>query len=997
LSPGEQDPNMAETKIPIFCPTCRRFVGDKERCPYCDWVRPAQAGKVGQLQWQTTALMDESLSGASAYPTQLARAGNLIFMPLENGEIIAREGTTGRSVWQRPLREDHKLRTQGIAVWNETILIGSENLSDLPTRDRALLAWRADDGTDLWNWPTVGDSLAVPLVHDAAAYFASSEPTVYALDLPSRRLRWSVPGLTWSPEAAAIFDQTLVVPARGPQVAAYSVLDGERLWVFAADDKESEWLNYRPVVTANTAYLSGWRHKLYAVDRLSGERRWVFRAERGITCAPLLAGDKLLVAVKDYREAGEQRKPGYGLYALDLASGEIVWKIRTDKHVYVPPAVAGDTILLASDDRRLRAVGLSDGSEVWQATLPDKIRAGPLVIDDRVVVGQRDGALQCVWWKVRPPAYPDPQVLLDRQQPLEAAAVMALRGDFADAARLFEEGGEWRAAAELWREADQLAEAAKCYAAAQDFVAALSLYRQAGDRPAEARILTQQGKHAEAAAIYEELDQIDPAVSEYVAAERIAYAASLLHAAGRRGEAAKLYQQAQQDDRAAELLIEEGHYAEAAEIYQRLGKPDAAIGVLLQGGFLVDAAELYERTGRLRSAAELYEKAGKTAQALSLYERLQDWPHVAELAEESGDLPRAAWALTKIGQLSRAAELFERAKQIDPALDLYESLGLWDKVDTLARQTARWGRQAYALLKKGLMSQAGEAYERAAEEAKSTQPPTEELARLYEEAAKCYADEENWLKHSQCWKEVCQLRKWPYLRGQARVTSPFFEGEYSLLELLVQNNGADSARQIHVKSVSPKFMLDITETQEIRSLPAGQSRQLMLSLRPQPNVLGRTRLRVKLAYYSPDQREFEETLECQVEVRSHDEKLVELSHPTPSPITPGRIGYPPGAEVVIAGPPIEPEPSVPPELGGERPSREGSGAIDTLSLYHRLTEHFNEEELRDLCFRLDIDYDDLPGAGKAGKARELITYHERRRTLPVLVEMCRQLRSNVDW
>ena len=41
---------------------------------------------------------------------------------------------------------------------------------------------------------------------------------------------------------------------------------------------------------------------------------------------------------------------------------------------------------------------------------------------------------------------------------------------------------------------------------------------------------------------------------------------------------------------------------------------------------------------------------------------------------------------------------------------------------------------------------------------------------------------------------------------------------------------------------------------------------------------------------------------------------------------------------------------------------------DTLSLYRRLTEYFNEEELRDLCFRLDVDYDDLPGAGKAGKA-----------------------------
>jgi hypothetical protein len=156
-----------------------------------------------------------------------------------------------------------------------------------------------------------------------------------------------------------------------------------------------------------------------------------------------------------------------------------------------------------------------------------------------------------------------------------------------------------------------------------------------------------------------------------------------------------------------------------------------------------------------------------------------------------------------------------------------------------------------------------------------------------------------------------------------------------------------------------------------------------------------------LAYYGPDQREFEETLECQVEVRSHDEKLVELSHPTPAPITPGKLGYPAGG-AVIAGPPVGAEQIAPPGHGDDRTSSEEQGLLaarpyDTLSLYRRLIDHFNEEELRDLCFHLDVDYDDLPGAGKAGKARELVTYHERRGTLPALVEVCRQLRPNVDW
>lgn len=42
-----------------------------------------------------------------------------------------------------------------------------------------------------------------------------------------------------------------------------------------------------------------------------------------------------------------------------------------------------------------------------------------------------------------------------------------------------------------------------------------------------------------------------------------------------------------------------------------------------------------------------------------------------------------------------------------------------------------------------------------------------------------------------------------------------------------------------------------------------------------------------------------------------------------------------------------------------------------------LTQHYNEGEIRTLCFDLGIDYDSLPAVGKADKARELITYCAR--------------------
>ncbi len=64
-----------------------------------------------------------------------------------------------------------------------------------------------------------------------------------------------------------------------------------------------------------------------------------------------------------------------------------------------------------------------------------------------------------------------------------------------------------------------------------------------------------------------------------------------------------------------------------------------------------------------------------------------------------------------------------------------------------------------------------------------------------------------------------------------------------------------------------------------------------------------------------------------------------------------------------------------------------------------LVRYFNDDELHNLCFDLGIDYDDLGGDGsKSGKARELISYLERRNRLGELVQLINRERpkANLD-
>jgi AAA+ ATPase superfamily predicted ATPase len=62
-----------------------------------------------------------------------------------------------------------------------------------------------------------------------------------------------------------------------------------------------------------------------------------------------------------------------------------------------------------------------------------------------------------------------------------------------------------------------------------------------------------------------------------------------------------------------------------------------------------------------------------------------------------------------------------------------------------------------------------------------------------------------------------------------------------------------------------------------------------------------------------------------------------------------------------------------------------------------LNVSFGEGELNTLCFDLGVDYESLPGKGKAGKARELVTYLERRGRIPDLVKIGTQQRPNACW
>jgi hypothetical protein len=68
-----------------------------------------------------------------------------------------------------------------------------------------------------------------------------------------------------------------------------------------------------------------------------------------------------------------------------------------------------------------------------------------------------------------------------------------------------------------------------------------------------------------------------------------------------------------------------------------------------------------------------------------------------------------------------------------------------------------------------------------------------------------------------------------------------------------------------------------------------------------------------------------------------------------------------------------------------------------INLATLIGERFQTEDLKNLCFRLDVEYDDLPAETKSGKARELVAHSERHNRMDELVQEGKKLRSKVNW
>jgi len=307
----------------------------------------------GAAAW-VTSLVPDFDRGSNNSGGGLAVAGDRLYATTPYGELIALDAGTGAVIWRQRL---------GTVLGAPTV---SGGVVYVVGRNSEAWALEADDGRQRWvvpstDAPSVLVGGAAPAVSDGRvifpfpsgeiiAAFPGTGVTLWNSFLAGGRLGTAYASINDITSDPVVVGGTIYAGNQSGRVVAMNARTGTRVW--AADDGA-----YSPVVVAGgSVFFVSDRNELMRLDASDGSRIWgtelpFFEANRPrrrqavfTHYGPVLAGGRLIVASGDSQIRMFSPENGALVGTLELRGGAA-------SH----PIVAGDTLLVVSEDGRLHA------------------------------------------------------------------------------------------------------------------------------------------------------------------------------------------------------------------------------------------------------------------------------------------------------------------------------------------------------------------------------------------------------------------------------------------------------------------------------------------------------------------------------------------------------------------------------------------------------------------------------------------------------------------
>lgn len=616
----------------IFCNN-NHLVLDHDYCRFCSWTRPVTTGG-GEARWENTLLPGEIGRTGVVRP---AVCRDVIVFPLTNGMLVGLSIQDGSLLWTTPLEADrlvqgiHPFGNRFLCAISDVRLVApdvSAQLAFLDPQSGEMSSWWRSDSGRISDFTRSGDRI----------YLKTARPALLEIETgESPKVHWEFPLQSWSAMAPVLVgDRVMVMDA---DMASAS---GNIRFVRTSDGQGqihpyyTATVQMQPVtVIEGRAFFQNGGRRFTALEPDTAEPLWEIEYERIYTAAAAGSGCLyLVVRWKPPEGSGHE----YRLAAVDAATGETCWETTLNERTTMPPAFHHNRVFVGTEKGSICAFDGTTGKMLWHYRFPggtESVQTSLEIHSGAVFAATRSGQIAAVSLGVEDEPPGDPQALYDAGRFEQAAAAYALQGDFATAARVYNEklrSPEKALAllehAGLNREAGQLAQELQLN------TLALNFFRSAGDVHAEALVLMRMGNSLKAAQILEEIGELD--------------------------QAAKLYEKAQEPRKALEIYKKMAQFTQVARLSDLVTGTDEDIAFLEQAGRLKDAARIAEKNGRFHKAVDLFFKAKAVE---------EEYRVLKTLLEENPE----EWSLERLGQLAssfqdhhvaaRVWDLLERPRQ----------------------------------------------------------------------------------------------------------------------------------------------------------------------------------------------------------------------------------------------------------------------------------------------------------------------------------------------
>jgi len=358
---------------------------------------PGGAGPIGGDLWRTTLHFE--LDGFTPEWTFRLRGTISAALVSDQDHVIA--ATTAGHVWamrSAGRRVQPVWRAHTGPVYNDPVAIADQHQIFFPCADHHVYALDSTDGALLWRTDIgapVGSDLTATTIDGNDVVLAIAVDSLYCLDAADGSVRWS---------------QQLTGISGGP-----ATCDGDRVylgvgdgktWAFDARTGEPEWsieqaegytdvygqLRHGPwqaqrLLLPQDAILACTKDSMQAVDRSGGDRIWEREGPFGVSPAPRMWRERVLVV----SEEGT-------VMLLDPATGDAELEVETVPYIKnADYLVRGSTVIVTGAGGLVATVDLEDGSsEVLGQMAPDYVFSSPVLSPDEnhYIVATMNGDLR---------------------------------------------------------------------------------------------------------------------------------------------------------------------------------------------------------------------------------------------------------------------------------------------------------------------------------------------------------------------------------------------------------------------------------------------------------------------------------------------------------------------------------------------------------------------------------------------------------------------------